>query len=205
MRSVLLFTVASLGLAINQVPKQEFNRARALYYQGADGDKKAYDKASELFSKLRTECPNDAHVEAYYGSLRLLAASRTWAVWTKNSLSKEGIQLMDAAVKTAPENLDIRFVRAATTYSLPSFFRRKEQSRQDFDFLAGRAITAAHDGTLEPRLAAASLYFHGEFLRDGSKTGEAIAAWKQAIQLAPQSRAARDSSAELRKLGASID
>lgn len=201
MKFFLLLAIVSLVSATaGPFPATEFDQARKLYYQGADGDKKAYDRAAELLLSLRKQCPNDPHIEAYYGSLRLVAASRTWAIWTKNSLSREGIQLMDAAVASAPENLDIRFVRAVTTYSLPSFFHRTQQSNQDFDFLAKRAVQAAHDGRLEPRLAAASLYYHGEFLRQSSNLRQAVEAWKQAIQLAPQSRAARESKAELAKV-----
>ncbi len=178
-----------------------FAQARALYYRGADGDKQAYEQANHLFTKLYKEDGGSPRIEAYYGSLRLLEASHTWALWKKNSLSKEGIRLMDKAVKAAPNDLEIRFVRAATTYDLPGFFHRKEQSAQDFAYLAQRAPKAAHSGELEPRLAAASLYFHGEFLNDANEPSEAVAAWKAAIALAPNSRAARDSREELKKLG----
>ncbi|MDQ2841372.1 MAG: hypothetical protein M3Y72_10120, partial [Acidobacteriota bacterium] len=74
-------------------------------------------------------------------------------------------------------------------------------SKQDFSILASQAVEAVRTGRLEARLAAASLYFHGEFLnRDGDKA-DAIGEWKRAIELAPGSRAARDSNAELKKFG----
>jgi hypothetical protein len=91
--------------------------------------------------------------------LRLLEAAHTWALWRKNSLSKEGIRLMDAAVERAPENLEIRFVRAATELNLPAFFGRHEQAGQEFARLAPQAT---RNGLLEPRLAAAILFYYGQ-------------------------------------------
>ena len=195
--TLLLVSVAS---AQKQNLAESFARARMLYYRGADGDAKSYDEADKLFTEFYREHAKVPRIEAYYGSLRLLEASHTWALWKKNRLSKEGIETMDAAVAAAPDDLEIRFVRAATTYGLPSFFHRKEQSEQDFAYLAKRAEQASREGLLEPRLAAASLYFHAEFLRDAHRQ-DAVATWKKAIAVAPDSRAARDSEEELKKLG----
>ncbi len=195
--ALLLGTIS----AESSFPAADFKQARALYYEGADGDKQAYERADQLFSKLYKQVGQTPSIEAYYGSLRLLEASHTWALWKKNSLSREGVRLMDQAVIAAPNDLDIRFVRAATTYQLPAFFHLRAQSEQDFKYLAERAEKAAASGLLEPRLAAASLYFHAEFLREESKKDAAVAFWKKAIQLAPASRAARDSRQELLKIG----
>ena len=202
MNRLVALAVLSLPLLAQGVSSSpEFIRARTLYYKGADGYRNAYDDADKLFTSLFRANPNDAKVKAYYGSLRLVEASHTWALWKKNSLSKEGIQLMDAAVEAAQGDLEVRFVRAATTYDLPSFFHRKQQSEQDFAYLTDRATEAAKTGALEPRLAAASLYYHAEFLRDAGNKSAAAQFWKQAIRLAPESRAARESSEELKKTG----
>jgi len=200
MKTTMLALASVLCATGNSFPARQFDRARKFYYQGADGDKRAYEQASELFGDLRKECPNEPKIEAYYGSLRLLAAADTWAVWRKNSLSKEGIRLMDSAVAASPADLDIRFVRAITTYNLPSFFHRKAQSQQDFEYLASRAAAAVKQGQLEPRLAAASLYYHGEFLREELRTDQAVHAWNEAIALAPGSRAAHEATAALARM-----
>ncbi len=196
-----LLAFFSFALAEERILPPEFQQARELYYQGAGGDKQAYEQADRLFTALNRQRANDARVRVYYGSLRLLEASHTWALWKKNGLSKEGIQLMDSAVSEAPDDLEVRFVRAATTYDLPGFFHRKEQSERDFDILAERAEIAALEGALEPRLAAASLYYHGQFLQDAGKKEAALASWKQAIVIAPKSRAAGQSRDALKKAG----
>jgi tetratricopeptide (TPR) repeat protein len=178
---------------------ERYREARRLYYLGADGDSKKYRDADTLFTQLYAQDPKNPRLEVYYGSLRLVEASRTWALWKKNSLSQEGIQLLDAAVDSAPDDLEIRFVRAATTYELPAFFHRREQSRQDFDYLVERAEKAARSGAFDPRLAAACFYYKAEFLKSGGKSAQAVALWKEATALAPGSRAARESAEELRR------
>jgi tetratricopeptide (TPR) repeat protein len=197
MKFVIPFVLASLTLT---AASDEFNKARTLYYRGSDGDKTAYEQAAKLFDALHARNPTDPRIEVYTGSLRLWEAAHTWALWKKNTLSKEGIAMIDSAVEADPQSLEVRFVRAVTDYSLPSFFHRRKQSDQDFTRLAAHAPIAASDGKLEPRLAAASLYFHGLFLRESSQDEAAKDAWREAISVAPDSRAARDSAEELKKL-----
>lgn len=175
-------------------------QARDLYYQGIYGDKDAGEKADDLFAKLHRDSPDHPLISVYFGSLRLLEAQHTWALWKKNSLSKEGIQLMDEAVKKDPESLEVRFVRAATERSLPSFFGRKEQAASDLQFIVQRAAPAAQKGEFEPRLAAASFFYYGEWCRELSRLPEAKRAWRMAVNIAPESNGARKSSAELDKL-----
>lgn len=191
MLRVLLLSLSLLPVLSARPPEQpnSFSEARKLYYTGSDGDQRASAEAAKLFAKLYKANKRSPRVQVYRGSLLLLEASHTWALWKKNSLSKEGLALMDQAVLAAPDDLEVRFVRAITTRALPSFFQRSAQSEADFNFLASRA----HDRRLEPRLGAASLYYHGKFLSEQGKQQAAIAAWKQAITIAPHSRAARES------------
>ena len=193
-------TVALVSPAAVGEPSVQFQHARSLYYRGIDGDERAYRSAAEMFSRLYDTDKKAPIVEVYYGSLRLLEASRTWALWKKNGLSREGIELMDRAVSAEPQNLEIRFVRAATTYHLPGFFHRKQQSQEDFAFLALRAAEAVRKGTFEPRLAAASLYFHGESLEKSGQKTMAEENWRSALAIAPDSPAARSAREKLKEL-----
>ncbi|MBS0278385.1 MAG: hypothetical protein JSR81_12250, partial [Proteobacteria bacterium] len=99
----------------------ELARARELYYKGIKGDKNALRESDRLFARLHSAAPDRPVVQAYYGSLRLLEAGRTWALWRKNALSREGLQHLDQAVERSPGDLEVRFLRAATTYHLPGF------------------------------------------------------------------------------------
>jgi tetratricopeptide (TPR) repeat protein len=192
----LLLAVTSLRLFFFVSPASQttYEEARKLYYQGAEGDPSAYEDASKLFLQLYKSEPDSARVAVYYGSLRLLEASRSWAVWKKNSLSKEGLLLMDQAVRKAPNDLEVRFVRAATTRELPSFFDRRQQSDEDFAFVASHL----DNHKLEPRLASASLYYYGLSLKEKGRREAAVMAWRRAIEVAPDSRAARESKDALK-------
>lgn len=200
MKLLLILFALRVGWSACTPDAQRFAEAKAAYYDAADGQRERMDVAAKLFSEMHAACPTDARVMAYQGSVQLFEASHTWALWRKNSLSKEGITAMDAAVASAPDNLEVRFVRAATTYNLPSFFHRRQQSADDFSILAREAEAGVRNGRFEARLAAASLYFHAEFLHEKAQNRQAVDAWKLAIRVAPQSRAARDSANELKKL-----
>lgn len=189
-RLAIALGVVCLARGNHEKLPSEWQKARTFYYRGIDGDRAVYEAATRLFSQFYRDDQCVPLIQVYYGSLRLLEAGRTWALWKKNALSREGIRLMDDTVSAQPDNLEIRFVRAATTYHLPGFFHRKQQSKEDFAFLARFAVKAAQTGRLEPRLAAASLYFHGEFLEEAGRKDLASASFRRAIQLAPGSPAA---------------
>ncbi len=209
MKSVHLLTTLILLpqfslLAGSAVIAPQLRDAKTLYYQGVYGDTSAEKQSDKIFSSLHQQLPGDPLISVYYGSLRLVEAKNTWALWRKNSLSREGMRLMDSAVKLAPDRLEVRFVRAATEYHLPTYFGRTQQCREEFAYLASRAVSAAHDGSLEPRLAAASLYYHAEFCKEQSRLKDATEALKRATELAPQSHAGRIAAEELKSIESKI-
>ncbi len=66
---------------------------------------------------------------------------------------------MDQAVNRAPDDLEARFIRAASTWHLPFFFKRRDQAASDFAYIAPRAEAAvakreatARAGRRRPRL-----------------------------------------------------
>ena len=177
----------------------QLNQARDLYYAGIYGDKSATGKADELFSELHQQRPNDPVVNVYFGSLRLIEAQHTWALWKKNSLSKQGIQLMDGAVAAAPQNLEVRFVRGATERELPSFFGRKQQAKDDIRTIVQNP-NAKRPQALEPKLAAASYYYYGLDCLDSGDKSDAADALRASIQTAPESHAGKNAAEKLKTL-----
>ncbi len=194
----MIFSCFLLFFAVVPSPMDQIRQAKNLYYQGIYGDKSAGDKADELFTQLHKQLPNDPLVTVYYGSLRLLEAQHTWALWKKNSLSKQGVQLMDSAVNAAPDSLEVRFVRAATDRYLPGFFGRKQQVQSDLNFLVQRAEKAVHQGSFDPSLAAASFAYYGDLCKEQSRLEDATQAWKTAVRIAPDSYAGRAAADKLR-------
>lgn len=193
-----LLMLGSIVLAVTA--ETPFQQARRLYYEGTYGNKSAASQGDKLFSKLFKESPQDPLVKVYYGSERLLEASHTWAIWKKYSLSKQGIQCMDNAVEGAPNDLEVRFVRAITTYNLPSFFERKKQSEADFSYLSSRVPKAAEQGRLEPDIASSALLFYGRICQSQNHPQRAIAAWTSAHSIAPLSKAGKDAAEELAEI-----
>ena len=168
-------------------------RAKKLYFDAVDGDTESVRKSQQLFRTLG----DDPIVLAYTGSLRLLESSRTLAVWRKGRLAKEGLEMLDRAVYCRSGNLELRFLRAASTFHLPGFFKRYEQSEADFENISTEVTAAAQSGTLDRRIAAAALFFHGIILDRRSDRNGAEAAWRAASKVGPETRAGIDA---LRKL-----
>jgi hypothetical protein len=146
--------------------------ARARYYEAVDGRSESLGEARELFRKLRESDGSNPKVLAYTGSIELMEASRAIAPWKKGRLAKEGLQLLDDAVARAPQDLEVRFVRAASTFRLPEMFRRREQSEKDFAWLASRVSAAAASGVLDARVAAAALHHHRLITERARRAGE---------------------------------
>ena len=194
----MIFCCFLLLFAPMSAQAEQIRQAKDLYYQGIYGDKSAGGKADQLFTELHEQLPHDPLVTVYYGSLRLLEAQHTWALWKKNSLSKQGIQLMDSAVNAAPDKLEIRFVRAATDRNLPGFFGRQQQAQSDLNFLVQRAEAAVRQGSFEPHLAAATFSYYGDLCKEQSRLKDAAEAWKTAVRLAPDSHAGRAAANKLR-------
>ena len=135
---------------------------------------------------------------AYSGSLELLEAARTWAVWDKHKLATEGLAKLDNSLQLAPANLEVRFIHGETNWHLPFFYHRKQTAERDFEYIAPRAESAVRDGTLKPELAAAALDRYGRILEDRNDSRGARVAYETAVRLDGGSPAGRDASRHLR-------
>ena len=173
-------------------------QARSEYFANLQGDHAAGAKASASFDALAKAYPGDPTVEAYSGSLELLVAARTWAIWDKRRLANEGLIKMDQAVNRAPNDLEARFIRAASTWHLPFFYKRRDQAASDFTFLAPRAEAAAARGMLPPELAAAALDYYGQVLNDRSDNHGAKQAFEAAVRVDGSSPGGQDAMKRLR-------
>jgi tetratricopeptide (TPR) repeat protein len=179
--------------------EQHLAAARLAYFKDVEGDHEAHTQARDEFAALAKEKPGDAVVEAYIGSLDLLEAARTWAVWNKHTLSQQGLHELDQAVNQDPTNLEARFIRAATTWHLPFFFHRREQAEGDFAYIAPRAADAVAAGTLPPQLAAAALDYYGQVLSERSDHTAAKNAYEAAVRIDQSSPGGQDASRRLKQ------
>jgi hypothetical protein len=199
MFGLLMFAVLLSPVKGNAVGfKQRLAEARQQYFADLQGNRAAAEKARASFAALSTDFPNNPVVDAYSGSLELLDAARTWAVWDKRRLANEGLAKLDQAVNQAPGDLEARFIRAASTWHLPFFYKRRAQAADDFSYIAPRAESAVAKGTLPPELGAAALDYYGQVLIDRSDNYGAKQAFEAAVRIDGSSPAGRDASKRLR-------
>lgn len=143
--------------------------ARIAYFKVVAGQGRDADiEAHEALSRLEEAYPGDPVAKAYHGSLQLLDAAHSWAIWNLHEQCTEGLNMLDQAVNDAPNDPEVRFLRAATDWHLPAFYHRRAQSESDFAWLAYRAETDARDGSLPPELAAAACSYWGQILEHRS-------------------------------------
>jgi hypothetical protein len=187
-----------LSFTVSTGFQQRLAEARAQYFADLQGDRAAAGKARANFAALAKDFPGNPVVGAYSGSLELLDAARTWAIWDKRRLANEGLEKMDQAVNRAPGDLEARFIRAASTWHLPFFYKRREQAASDFTYIAPRAEAAVAKGALPPELAAAALDYYGQVLIDRSDSHGAKQAFEAAVRIDGSSPGGRDAMKRLR-------
>jgi hypothetical protein len=196
-----LTNVIILGLfllASDPSLQQRLTTARAEYFATLQGDHAAGEKAQHDFDALSRDYPGNVVVDAYSGSLELLQAAKTWAVWDKRRLANEGLAKMDQAVNRDPGNLEARFIRAASDWHMPFFYKRRNQASDDFTYIAPRAEAAVAKGTLPPELAAAALDYYGQVLAEKSDDHGAKQAFEAAVRIDGSSPGGKDALKRLR-------
>lgn len=175
--------------------------ARTAYFHViTNGDEDASKQAHAALTQFEQEYPGDPVGKAYHGSLQLLDVSHSWAVWNLRKQTTNGLAMLDEAVSQAPDEPEVRFIRAATSWHLPGFLHRRAQSEADFALLAGHAERAAQDGRLPVELAAATFDYWGQILVDRKDVAGAREAFGAALRVAPQSPGAADAGRRLGQL-----
>lgn len=119
--------------------KEQFKEAKKLHSKGVDGDKKAVKSANEKLLKLREIEPDNALIEAYYGSSLALLARDAVKPLEKADKAQEGLDALNRAVTLDPNQKEVRLLRANVCLRLPeSFFHCSKSAIEDFSFLLDR-------------------------------------------------------------------
>lgn len=153
---------------------------------GEAGDHAAAEEAYKLAKEGRSLFPQEPVVEAFYASSYSLLGRYASDSNTMFAHAVEAIEIMENAVRQAPENIELRKIRADHSYRLPeAFFRRTAAAITDFEYLAAqyRNGSKAIDSEEYHRI----LYRLGDcYLRLGM-TAEAKEAWDELLNLQPGS------------------
>jgi hypothetical protein len=101
-----------------------------------DGNKKAVIKANEMLLKLREAEPENALIEAYYGSTLVLLGRNAVNILERADKAQEGLDALNRAVSLDSNHQEIRLLRGNICLRLPeSFFHCSETAIEDFTFL----------------------------------------------------------------------
>jgi hypothetical protein len=135
---------------------------------GGAGDEAASDDALILFKNFYAEQPNDPEVRAFYGSACTIHAQYVF-LFFKPSWASRGFGNLDAAVAAAPENVNVRLIRALNSSQVPAFLGRDKIARADFAWLMLRRAT--HPDEFNPAVLRALYYYAGRYaLKRGEPT-----------------------------------
>jgi tetratricopeptide (TPR) repeat protein len=126
-------------MADQSVHMKQFEEAKTLHNNGVDGDKKAVIKANEMLLKLREAEPDNALIEAYYGSTLVLLGRDAVKILERADKAEEGLDALNRAVSLDSNHKEIRLLRGNICLRLPeSFFHCSETAIEDFTFLLDR-------------------------------------------------------------------
>ena len=165
--------------------------------QGANNDEKAVILAEGYFKRLLAIDPNHAMARVRYGSvLTMKARDALWPI-TRLNYVKAGNREMDAAVKIAPNDAQVRFARAVNNFHMPDIMGREEIVQEDLAWLWQQAQQA--DTKLNVGQKQTIALYYGQTLQKKNRLDEALQIWRAGLALAPKSQDAAPLTRELKK------
>ncbi|MCS7074598.1 MAG: hypothetical protein NZ108_09040 [Bacteroidia bacterium] len=114
------------------LPSQQLLELGRLYFYASVEDESYLSKAEILFQRLLSDSELSYTAKMYQATLLTLKAKHAFWPQDKFKYCNQGLELMDKIVQIAPNQLEIRFLRASTCFYLPFFFNRKQQAIADF-------------------------------------------------------------------------
>src|SRR4051794_5665141 len=123
----------------NDTNMKQVEEGKRVLMKGADEDKNSVKIAYEIFSKLRKTEPDNALIEAYYGSALALLARDAVQPLEKVDKAQQGLDSLNQAISMDPNRKEIRLLRANLCLRLPeSFFNCSQTAIEDYSFLLDR-------------------------------------------------------------------
>lgn len=107
---------------------ERLEKARKFYYEATQNSKKA-DLAIKYFIELkRIDAGLSSLADTYIGSLTAVKARDEFFPWKKFELANDGIEIMEKAIKSDPNNIEALFIYGSTCYYLPFFFGKSNDA-----------------------------------------------------------------------------
>ena len=127
MKFAFLFLIPFLLSKI--VMAYDIEKIRINYIKAVNDSK----KSEKFYKELSVIAKPDALILAYLGSAQAIRAKHAWNPVNKMSYLKQGSKTLDAAVNTAPNNLEVRFLRFSLEHFLPPFLGYSKHLETDKD------------------------------------------------------------------------
>ncbi|MCL6477406.1 MAG: tetratricopeptide repeat protein [Peptococcaceae bacterium] len=176
--------VISAAEAVPAAGREMLKEGIELHRLALEGDKKSLTKALSFFKKALQENPDNPLVKAYYADCLSLSGQNSMDIKEMFSSIFKAIRILETAVKSRPDDVEIRMIRASHSFRLPEvFFRRTTTAIADFEYLARRY---EEDPTVFPvEIYRRILYHLGEAYRRLGLKEESGAAWDKLLSLNP--------------------
>lgn len=136
--TIIGFVITSCLVSANTV---DIKQVRTLYYEGWIGE----CGANNVVQLLENNPSLNQVLKAYYGaSIATTANCKTWPL-QKLSAFKEGKKILEAAVNSDSDNLEIRFIRFTIQSNIPSLLNYNNME-EDKKFILERLNLQASNG-----------------------------------------------------------
>jgi len=142
-------------------------------------DNDVWERAEKLFQEILAVKPEHVAALVYYGSLLTIKGRDALLPWNKLRYVEQGCDKMDKAVQIAPDNINIRIVRALNNIHLPDFFNRLPYCLEDFENIRKRP----EFNHLDPASRQQILYYSGQAFEKDDQAVKAIESYKKAISI----------------------
>lgn len=109
------------------ISKDELREIKGLMYRAVESS----SLTDSLYNKLIAKKSKNAMIIAYTGTLEALKAKHAWNPYQKLKYVTLSNKTMRSAVKAAPDNLEIRFMRFTIQHYTPSFLGLSSNINED--------------------------------------------------------------------------
>lgn len=109
-------------------PSKEHLRLRDLFYEASEDD----SSSSRLFKSMKNVSENSLAINmGFKGMSYLLEAKHSYNPYTKLAYFYKGKDLLEAAIKKSPSNIELRFFRYIIQGNTPAFLGYKSNMKED--------------------------------------------------------------------------
>ena len=134
---ILFFMICS-----NNIVSQNISEIRALYFNTTDN----ISKCNSLKTLLNSIENKNNTINAYIGANALLYCKHSDNSFKKYSYFKQGKKMIEDAVKSDPDNLEIKFLRYINQINAPWFLNYKCNIKDDLKFINSNLDLISDEG-----------------------------------------------------------